>query len=146
MSDPSAEIDAGRTPHTVGEIMMTKLITISADASVERAVHIMNEKNISGVIVEPDNDGVWSMLTQNDVVTKVMHSNKSPATVKVSAIANKPLRMVASDTSLHECVDIMSDNKIRRVIVEKDNAPVGIVTYSDVFRTVDKFGWMPVDL
>ena len=146
MSDPSAEIEAGRTPHTVGEIMITKLITIKATDTVDTAVHVMNENNISGVIVEPDNDGVWSMLTQNDVVTKVMHENKSPANVKVSDVANRPLRMVPVETSLHECVDIMSDNKIRRVIVEKDGKPLGIVTYSDVFRTVDKFGWVPVDL
>ncbi|WP_353571730.1 CBS domain-containing protein [Candidatus Albibeggiatoa sp. nov. BB20] len=126
--------------------MATKLITIKADDTVETAVHVMNENDISGIIVEPDNDGVWSMLTQNDVVTKVMHSNRSPASVKVIEIANKPLRMVPVDTSLHECVDIMTDNKIRRVIVEKAGKPLGIVTYSDVFRTVDKFGWVPVDL
>ncbi|MCV6636810.1 CBS domain-containing protein [Candidatus Albibeggiatoa sp. nov. NOAA] len=126
--------------------MITKLITIKPSDTVETAVHVMNENNISGVIVEPDSDGVWSMLTQNDVVTKVMHENKSPANVVVSDVANRPLRMVPVETSLHECVDIMSDNKIRRVIVEKDGAPLGIVTYSDVFRTVDKFGWVPVDL
>lgn len=147
MSDPSsAEIEAGRTPHTVGDIMTTKLLTIKADDTVEAAVHIMNTNDISGIIVEPGSDGEWSMLTQNDVMTKVMHNNKSPADVKVSEVANKPLRMVSIGTSLHSCVDIMSSNKIRRVIVEKDGKPLGIVTYSDVFRTVDKFGWVPVDL
>ncbi len=148
MSDLStAEIEAGRTPHTVGDIMTTKLVTIKADQSIEEAVHVMNANDISGILIEPTTaDDMWSILTQNDVVTKVIHKNLSPTRVKVSEFATKPLRMVPVHTSLHECVDIMSNNKIRRVIVEKNGEPLGIVTYSDVFRTVEKFGWVPIDL
>jgi isocitrate dehydrogenase len=143
MSDPTAEIEAGRIPHTVGEIMTTTLIKIKPNASVEEAVHLMSEHRISGIVVEPDeNRTIWSMLTQNDVVTKVMHKNKSPSKVLVSEVATRPLFMVGADTSLHDCIDIMTEHKIRRVVVEKDAIPLGIVTYSDVFRTVDKFGWM----
>ena len=50
------------------------------------------------------------------------------------------------DTSLYECVRLMTQTQIRRVIVEKGGKPVGIVTYTDVFRSVDKFGWVPIDL
>jgi len=146
VSEPSAEVEIGRTPNTVGEIMSTNVITVSANASVEQAMRIINEHNISGVLVEPDSTGQWAMITQKDVVTKVIHANMAPAKVKVSEVATQPLRTVTVDTSLYECVNLMTEAQIRRVIVEKEGKPVGIVTYTDVFRCVDKFGWVPIDL
>jgi isocitrate dehydrogenase len=133
-------------PHTVGEIMSTTLITVKPSDSIEQAMRVINENNISGVLVEPNEDGIWSMLTQKDVVTKVINQNNSPAAVTVSQVANSPLKTVTVDTSLYQCVRLMTEHQIRRVIVEKGGVPIGIVTYTDVFRTVEKFGWVPIDL
>lgn len=141
-----AELESGRTPHTVVEIMSTTLLTIKPEETVDKAMHILNENKISGVLVEPDSDGQWAMLTQNDVVTKVIITTRSPANVKVSEIATKPLIMVTMDTSLHQCVTLMSNAKIRRVVVEQNKKPIGVVTYTDIMRTVEKFGWVPIDL
>jgi isocitrate dehydrogenase len=147
VSEPVTEmIASGRMPHTVGEIMSTTLITVKPSDSIEQAMRVINENNISGVLVEPNEDGIWSMLTQKDVVTKVINQNNSPAAVTVSQVANSPLKTVTVDTSLYQCVRLMTEHQIRRVIVEKGGVPIGIVTYTDVFRTVEKFGWVPIDL
>jgi isocitrate dehydrogenase len=147
VSEPVTEmIDSGRMPHTVGEIMSTTLITVKPSDSIEQAMRVINENNISGVLVEPNEDGTWSMLTQKDVVTKVINQNHSPTDVTVSQVANRPLKTVTVDTSLYQCVRLMTEHQIRRVIVEKGGVPIGIVTYTDVFRTVEKSGWVPIDL
>ncbi len=143
---PTAELESGRTPHTVGDIMSTTLFTVKSDMTVEEAMHELNQHNISGVLVEPDSQGQWGIFAQNDVVTKVILANLSPANVKVSEVASKPLKTVPVDTSLHECVTLMSQANIRRIIVEKNQQPIGIVTYTDIMRTVEKFGWVPIDL
>ena len=148
VSEPVAEmIESGRTPYTVVEIMSTHLIKIKPDDTVEQAMRLMTENNISGVLVEPiaGNDE-WAMLTQKDILTKVINENLSLAQVKVIDIATKPLKTVTVDTSLYECVRVMTNAQIRRVVVQKTNRPIGIVTYTDVFRTVEKFGWVPIDL
>lgn len=141
-----AELESGRTPNTVGEIMSTNLITVSPDATVEQAMHVLFQKNISAVLVEPEKDGVWAIMTQNDVVTKVIVANRSPTSVKVSEIASKPLKMVTVDKSLYECINMMNAAKTRRIVVAKQDKPIGIVTYTDIFRNVEKFGWVPIDL
>jgi isocitrate dehydrogenase len=143
---PTAELESGRTPHTVGDIMSTTLFTVKPDVTVEEAMHELNQHNVSGVLVEPDSQGQWAMFTQNDVVTKVILSNHSPTKMKVNEVATRPLKMVTVDTSLHECVTLMSQLNIRRIVVEKGKQPIGIVTYTDIMRTVEKFGWVPIDL
>ena len=141
------ELESGRTPHTAGDIMTTKLVSVTGDTTVEQAMRIMSEKAISGILIEPEMEGgEWAIMTQKDVMTKIIHANHSP-NIKASEIATKPLTMVDVGTSLHECVNLMSKNNIRRVfVVGKNNKPIGIVTYTDIIRTVNKFGWVPVDL
>lgn len=142
-----AELESGRTPHTVGDIMTTALCTVKPEETVEQATHVLNEHKISGVLVTPGSDGQWAILTQNDIVTKVIIANRSPSRVKVSEVAAKPLIMVPVETSLYQCVNLMGATKVRRIVVSnKDNKPIGMVTYTDIMRTVEKFGWVPIDL
>ncbi len=142
-----AELESGRTPHTVGDIMTTTLCIVKPEETVEQATHVLNEHKISGVLVTPGSDGQWAILTQNDIVTKVIIANRSPSRVKVSEVAAKPLIMVPVETSLYQCVNLMGATKVRRIVVSnKDNKPIGMVTYTDIMRTVEKFGWVPIDL
>ena len=48
---------------------------------------------------------------------------------------------VPADTTLYDCSSRMLESNIRRVVVVKDDAPVGIVSDTDLFRIVDEFGW-----
>lgn len=147
VSEPiAAQIESGRIPHTVGDIMTTKLVTIKSNVTVDEALHVMGKHGISSVLVEPHDGTSWGILTKKDVLTKIVHANRSPANTLVDEVANHPLSMVTVDTLLHECVDIMSEAKIRRVVVQKGGIPIGIVSDTDVFRTLDKFGWATVDL
>ena len=61
----------------------------------------------------------------------------------VEDIATKPLVTVPIDMSLYACSSQMLESNIRRVVVEQNDVPVGIVSDTDVFRTVDEFGWAP---
>ncbi len=142
-SPVSAMVDSGRIPHTVGDVMISNTITVSAGMSVEDAMHTMRTNRISSVIVEPNDDGNWGIMTQKDVLTKVIHDNLSPADVKVDTISTTPLQMVPVETTLHECVDVITDHKIRRVVVETNGVPIGIVSDTDIFHTVNEFGALP---
>ncbi|MEZ5582960.1 MAG: CBS domain-containing protein [Candidatus Competibacteraceae bacterium] len=82
-------------------------------------------------------------MTQRDVIKKIIGANRSSARVKVGDIASRPIHSVHLDTSLHEAAATMVAANIRRVIVEKDGNPIGIVSDTDLFRTVEEFGWEP---
>jgi isocitrate dehydrogenase len=144
IADPqSAMLESGRTPYTVDAIMSSSVIAVDPSMTVEQALQVMAKNNISSVLVQPDSKGKWGIVTKRDVMTKIIQANRSPAEVKVADVATSPLKTVSPETSLHQCVDMMTTQKIRRVVVEKGGVPIGIVSDTDIFRTVEKFGWTP---
>ncbi len=141
MANPVEAMKAsGRQPTTAAGIM-SPIKSISADTSVEDAMHRMRDSGISSILVEPDRDDQWGIMTQRDIVVKIVGANKSAADIKVGEIASKPLITVPTDLTLRMISKKMLDNKVRRVVVEERNNPVGIVSDTDLFRVVEEFGW-----
>ena len=122
---------------------MSPVVTVRNDDPVNVAMHLMIEKGVNAVMVEPDASGQWGIMTDLDVLKKVISADRSPARVKVGEIANRPLVTVKRDLSLAEASQQMTAANVRRVIVEMDGMPVGMVTDNDLFRTVEVFGWGP---
>jgi isocitrate dehydrogenase len=144
IAEPFAEMEeSGRRPHTVGDIMSRVPVTVTAGITVHEATRIMREHGVSSVLVEPGEDGLWAIMTQRDIVKRIVHANRSPARVRVDEIATKPLVTVPVDLPLHECSSRMLESNIRRVVVEQNGTPVGIVSDTDIFCMVDQFGWEP---
>jgi isocitrate dehydrogenase len=135
--------ESGRTPTTVGDIMTRMPVTVKAGTKVSEAMHLMREHGISSVLVAPSGDGEWGIMTQRDVVSRIVHANRSPAMVKVEEIATMPLVTVPVDMSLYDCSSQMIGANIRRVVVAQNEVPIGIVSDTDLFRSVEEFGWLP---
>jgi isocitrate dehydrogenase len=141
VKQPYTEMEAsGRTPSTVGDLM-SRALTIKPGTTVLDAIRFMNERRISSILVEPGNNGHWGIMTMRDVIKKIVFENRSPARMKVEDIASKPLQPLPPETSLHECAEHMVKNNIRRVVVGEQGHPVGIVSDTDIFRMVARFGW-----
>lgn len=143
VADPvQAMIASGRMPTTVGGIM-SPVVTVKNDEMVNVAMHTMIENSVSAVMVEPDASGQWGIMTDRDVLKKIISVNRSPARVKVSEITTRPLVTGKREMSLAEAAQKMAAANVRRVVVEMDGKPVGMVTDNDLFRTVEVFGWGP---
>ena len=143
VADPiQAMISSGRLPNTVGGIM-SPVLTIRNEDMVNVAMHLMIEKGVNAVMVEPDASGQWGIMTDRDVLKKIISVNRSPARTKVGEIATRPLVTVTRDIPLAEASNRMVAANVRRVVVEMDGKPVGMVTDNDLFRAVEVFGWGP---
>lgn len=134
-------LDTGRVPHTVGDLMTRALITVSDDETVEQAMHVMSDNNVSSVVVEPNAKGEWGILTRRDIVGKLVRINKNPATTKIKEIASRPVESVPAEISIREAAGIISERNFSRLTVEQGGRIIGIVTETDIFNTVEKFGW-----
>ncbi|NIR29473.1 MAG: isocitrate dehydrogenase (NADP(+)) [Gammaproteobacteria bacterium] len=146
VSQPFAEMeDSGRRPQAVGDIMTRVPVTVRPGATVHEVTRVMREHGVSSVLIEPGADGQWAIMTQRDIVKRIVHANRSPSRVRVEEIATKPLVTVPSDMELHECSAKMLESNIRRVVVEQNGNPVGIVSDTDIFAMVDQFGWEPAE-
>ena len=135
-------LDTGRVPHTVADLMTRSLITVSDDETVEQAMHLMTDNNISSVVVEADKDGVWGIITRRDIVAKIVRgAGRNPATTKVRDVASRPIVSVPAETSIRDAAAKISDSNISRFTVVQGKEVIGIVTETDIFNAVEKYGW-----
>ena len=142
ISQPMEEmIASGRTPHTVGDLMNPSPVSVPAETTVEDAMHLMRDRGISSVMTQPGADGRWGIMTQRDVLARIVSANRQPRNAKVDEVATKPLITVPVDMSLHECAEYMSNHNIRRVaVVDQKQEPIGIISDTDIFASVEQFG------
>jgi len=143
VAHPYTEMEAsGRTPHTVGDLM-NRALSIRRGTTVLDAMRFMNERRISSILVELNAEGEWGIMTQRDIVKRIVFARRSPATAKVEDIASSPLITVPPDMPLGEVAERMLSANIRRVVIAEGEAPVGIISDTDIFRMVARFGWNP---
>jgi len=134
----------GLKPHIVEEIMTSPVVTVPASMPIEDALHLMREKKIHSVVVEPDQPGAtYGIMTQRDVLRKVVAADRPLLHVTVSDLMSSPLITVSPDTTIKQCSIIMLDANIRRAVVMKSGKLVGIVSDTDIFQSVEERGWGP---
>ena len=80
-------------------------------------------------------------MTRRDIVTKIVRSNLSPTDTTVGEICSRPVFAVPPDMSLREAASAMADKNFSRLLVEKDGDMIGIASETDIFETVERFGW-----
>ena len=143
IADPlQAMKESGRQPSTAGGIM-SPVISVSETATVDEAMDQMHAADISYILVKPNDSGSWGIMTKRDVVTKIVGANKSTSNVNVGEITTRPLITVPADAGLRAVSMVLSENNIRRVVVEAKGTPVGVVSDTDLFEVVQEFGWYP---
>src|SRR5712691_7451516 len=117
--------------YTVADVMSSPVITISPDATVSSAMKEMKRNEISSLIV-PLPDAGFGIVTQRDVVGKVVAAGLDPQVVSVSEICTSPVATISPGTSLRECSARMMDLKVRRLpVVDDQGQPLGIITETD---------------
>ena len=131
-----------KTERTVGAIMSPYQMVGGAETVVS-AMHVMREHGLNAILVEPNTEGEWGIMTKRDVLRKIIVPNRRPEGISVDEIASRYLITCERDAPLLQIARQMMNNGIRRVVVMEGGQPLGIVTEADLFRTVEESGWGP---
>ncbi|AIY91078.1 CBS domain-containing protein [Geoglobus acetivorans] len=115
----------------VKEIMTREVCTVSKDESVLNASRKMIECGVGSVVVVEDSKPV-GIVTERDIITKVVARNRVPADVLVEEIMSYPVITVSPNTSTRDAGTIMLKKGIRRLPVINGDELVGIVTDTDL--------------
>ena len=118
---------------TIKDVMVTDLVTVTADLNVKEAVKVMNDFEIGCLIVVEDGKAV-GILTERDVLKRVVEKGKDPEKTLVKDVMSKPLIVVNPEMGLEEAIETMFKNKIKKLPVVKDGKLVGLVTFTDIAR------------
>jgi len=92
----------------------------------------MRDKGIGSVIIVDERKPV-GILTERDIVRRITAVGLNPEILTVEKVCSKPVVAVNDILEVDDAVDIMRDNKIRRlVIVDNNDDVVGIITSDDI--------------
>jgi CBS domain-containing protein len=116
------------------EKLMTKnVITISADASVYEAVKLMNMNRI-GCLVIVSSGKIVGILTERDLLERVLEKCRNPNETRVSEIMTENVIVGKPDMELSEATRLMFENKMKKLPIREGIRLVGIVTLTDIAR------------
>jgi len=117
----------------VRHIMTRNIISVKNSASVVEAAAVMVKNDIGYVVVTKDGKPV-GILTERDILKKCCPRKLCGEDLKVEEIMSSPLITIEADASLGEAAMLMTDNKIRRLLVTEKGKIVGIITEKNVLR------------
>ncbi|NOZ81558.1 MAG: CBS domain-containing protein [Candidatus Micrarchaeota archaeon] len=121
----------------VKDVMKTDVKTVSPDIDIKKAAKLMSEHGIGSLVVV-ENERVVGILTERDILEKVVATGLNPENTRVSEIMTKNVITVSPDKSLEDAAEIMTKNKIKKLPVVWNNQLVGIVTASDLIAFEEK--------
>lgn len=117
--------------------MTTHVVALPPEATVRQAAAEMREHDIGDVVVV-DEGAVTGLLTDRDLVVRVIAEDRDPDTVAVGEVCTTDLVTVRPHTTVDEAVGLMRDAAVRRIpVVDDEHRPVGMISIGDLAITDD---------
>ncbi len=114
-----------------------EVFKIDASATVLDAVKRMVEANVGSLLVT-DGDNVVGIVTERDYLRRVTLEGRDEKAARVREIMSSPLVYVTPETTIDECMAVMTDRRIRHVPVVDGADVVGVVSIGDVVKFQSK--------
>jgi CBS domain-containing protein len=115
----------------VREIMTRPVITANADLDIFSAAKKMASANVGSLIIVADGRPI-GILTERDLVKKVVAKAVDPRSVLVGDIMNSPVVSIEPNASLREAATLMLRSGVKRLPVIDDGKLIGIITDTDL--------------
>ena len=103
--------------------------------SVYEALELMADRNVGALIVLEGGQLV-GILSERDYARKVILLNRGSRETKVSEIMTGTVLTVNPDQSMTECMELMTEKRIRHLPVVVEGAVIGVISIGDVVRAV----------
>lgn len=116
---------------TAAEIMTVAPRTVDASATARDAAHAMRDGDVGALIVL-EGGGLYGIVTDRDIVVRVVAEGLDPAATAVSEACSKNPTSIESDGSIDDAVRLMREHALRRLPVAENGRPVGIIALGDL--------------
>jgi len=118
----------------VEDVMVEDVISVSEKATVREAAELMNKHEIGCLVVVKKGEPV-GIVTETDMVKRVILKPLDPEKTKVGEIMSKPLVFGNPQMDVDEASEIMRRQKIKKLPVVEKGRLVGLVTTTDLVRS-----------
>lgn len=120
---------------SISEFMNKDVVTVNSDENLNTVANLMREKNVGSVLVvdQSDNPTPQSIITDRDIVTRVIGEQVDLNEVSVKDVASAPLVCFKEDQGVQEVLNEMMEKSVRRApIVDAAKKLVGIISIDDL--------------
>ena len=122
---------------TARDIMSNDVECVSENDSVLDAAKRLAELDVGAMPICGEDDRLKGMITDRDIVVKVLAKGKDPSSTKVGELGEGKPVTIGADDSIEEALKTMSEHQVRRLPVIDGHELVGIVSQADVARNLD---------
>jgi len=122
-----------KTTVLVKEAMKYNPVVVTPMISVLEAAQLMKKHKIGNVIVVEHKQPI-GILTESDILKKIVAENKKPAEILVDDVMSTPVIVIEPYLSLEDAIKTMGKCNIRRLPVIENGELVGVITMKDISR------------
>jgi len=111
------------------------IFSVEPGTIVYHAIEVMAQKNIGGLLI-CENGKLVGIFTERDYARKLILKGKSSKDTPIGDLMTKNPFTVALDSSIEECMELMSNRRIRHLPVVENGELVGVISIGDVVRFI----------
>jgi CBS domain-containing protein len=121
------------------EVMTPDPVCCTPNTTIDQVAKLMAQNDCGEIPVVDTADRPIGVITDRDIVTRVVAAGKNPAGHTAEQYMSQPVVTVRPDTPLDEVVSTMETHQIRRVpVVDERGCCAGIIAQADVASTGDE--------
>jgi len=122
----------------VKDVMTKNIISHEKDETVYEAAKTMSEKNISTIVTNPDK-GMIGIVTERDLLKRVLMKGKDPKKIKISQIMTKTPKTIRQEASILLASNVMKKENVRKlIVVDENDKTVGIISQTDIIKSMNE--------
>ncbi|NJE10596.1 cyclic nucleotide-binding/CBS domain-containing protein [Thermococcus sp. MAR1] len=122
----------------VGQVVKRKAVIVKPDDTVHRVARILSKNKVGSAVVVKG-DEIVGIITDRDILDKVVAKGRDPKTVKVEEVMTKKPITIEDDYEVQDAIDKMMDKGIRRLLVTRLGRPIGFVTAADLLAALNTY-------
>ena len=123
---------------TVGQVVKRKAVIVHPGDTIHKVAMIL-AKNKVGSAVVVENDEIVGIITDRDILNKVVAKEKDPKSVRVAEVMTENPITIEDDYEVQDAIDKMMDKGIRRLLVTRLGRPIGFVTAADLLAALNTY-------
>jgi len=116
----------------VKDVMTSPVITISEEDTVQEAARLMDKNDVGCIIVVDKERMATGIITERDMITRVLSKNALPSKIKAKKVMTSPLLTIDPDESLTDAARKMSRLNVRRLGVMYRGNLEGLISSKDI--------------
>jgi len=124
---------------TVKDILAAKgreVISLGPEATLLEALELMADKNVGAILVLDAQGSVLGIFSERDFTRKIIIRGRSIEATKVGEIMTSHVLYVELGTTTSDCMNLMTEKRVRHLPVLEGGKPVGIVSIGDVVKAI----------